>query len=126
MKTCEKCGYESEENKPMIINGEEKFLCFVCKNFAPPEEKLFDYLQEKLKWQDLETFRKYSRELRTTESMGKKAKQGKIMSRAAFGYKLENKELLIDEEKSLIVQKIFMDFLNEGASLNKLEQLRIN
>jgi hypothetical protein len=34
------------------------------------------------------------------------------MSRAPFGYKIENKELIVDEEKKLIVPQIFFDFLN--------------
>jgi hypothetical protein len=115
---CEKCSYESKDNKKIIINNREIYLCSICRKFLPSNPPDIEtYLKEKLNWQILETFRKF---LKAGKGMEEKAKQGKIMSRAAFGYKIINKELLPDEEKSLIVQKIFMDFLSQDISLNQL------
>ena len=111
---CEKCGYEGEENEN---------LCSICKQFAPiDEEKLKEYLDEKIDWRLLESFRKFLGERKTTKGMEKMAEEGKVMSRAAFGYKIIGGNLIIDEEKKLIVQKIFMEFLNESISLNQLSK----
>jgi hypothetical protein len=112
---CEKCGYEGDnkEIKPGI------YLCSICRQFSPtnPEELQF-YLEEKISWQQLESFRKYNK--KKIEGMQNRAEKGQIMSRAAFGYKIENKELIIDEGKKLTVEGIFRDFVNENTSLNKL------
>lgn len=118
-KRCEKCGYESEENKSL---ENEKFLCSICSHFAPSSEKLEEYMQDKIDWKALEAFRKFDRR-KTTSGMETKAREGNVTNRAAFGYKLENKKLVPDMEKQLIVQKIFMDFLQEGTSLNKLSKI---
>ncbi len=115
-KRCRKCNYESNENRKISDNV---YLCSVCRKFLPSSKSEIPlYLQEKTDWQNLETFRKFSHSGKT--GMKEKAKQGNIMSRAAFGYKIENKQLIPDEEKSLIVQKIFMDFLSQEISLNQL------
>lgn len=116
MSICEKCGYESEDNKEV----EGKILCQICRQFAPDKDKLEEYINEKINWHVLETFRRFSNKEKLKQGMSDKAKEGKIMNRAAFGYKIENKQLVPDEEKKLIVQKIFMDFLEEKASLNSL------
>ncbi len=52
-------------------------------------------------------------------SMIKKALQGELMSRAAFGYKIENKKL-IPAENFKEIEEIFENFLNEKISLTKL------
>mgnify|MGYP001562945190 CR=1 FL=1 len=119
MKTCEKCGYESEENKKIILDDREAYLCSVCRHFAPSNE-LKEYLEDKIDWKSIESFRKFQNKKNTRNGMENKAKEGKVTSRAAFGYKIENKQLVPEEEKKLTVQKIFMDFLNEDISLNKL------
>ncbi len=117
-KKCEKCGYESKDLKE-IEKG--KYLCLVCSKFAPSNPTdLQEYLQEKINWQVLETFRKFSKENKNISGMEKKARAGSIVSRAPFGYKLENKELIIDTEKSLIVHEIFTTFLEKNLSLNSL------
>jgi len=113
---CEKCGYDSEDNKE--IKG--VYLCSICSKFAPENEKLPLYLQEKLDWKNLESFRKY--ENRNILGMKNKAQEGRIMNRAPFGYKIINKELIPDEEKKLIAEKIFRDFLEQDISLNQLAQ----
>jgi len=51
--------------------------------------------------------------------MDKKARDGKAVSRAPFGYKIENKQL-IQTKNSYLVQEIFQDFLNNKISLTKL------
>ena len=110
---CSKCGYESGENKKI----EEFYLCSICKLFSP-SDNIQEYLKEKLDWRALESFRKFGK--KNLAGMQDKAKQGNVMSRAAFGYKIINKELIIDEESKLQAEKIFLDFLNETISLNQL------
>lgn len=112
---CEKCGFESEENKSI---EEEKYLCSICSQFAPDKERMNDYLSDKIDWKHLESFRKFGR--KNISGMKQKASQGNVMSRPALGYKLENKHLVIDEEKKLLVQQLFMEFLNTETSLNTL------
>jgi len=51
-----------------------------------------------------------------------KASQGKVMSRAPFGYKIINNELVPDAETFLIVEKIFLDFRDSEISLNQLSK----
>lgn len=112
---CEKCGFESEENK---LVDEEKYLCSICSQFAPSKEKLQEYLSEKIDTIHLDSFRKFGKT--NLHGMKEKAAQGKVMSRAALGYKIVNKELVIDEEKKLLVQQLFLEFLNSDLSLNAL------
>src|SRR3989344_7176684 len=119
MKTCEKCSYESEENKSIKLEDKEIYLCSICKQFAP-SNNLQEYLQEKIDWKVLESFRKFQDRTKLKIGMQEKAKQGKIMSRAPHGYKLVNKELVLDEEKKLIVEEIFRTFLEQDISLNQL------
>ena len=79
------------------------------------------YLKEKLDGTILNTFRKSQKSVskRTKKGMGKRARDGNVVSRAPFGYKLENKQLL-SAENSYLVQEIFQDFLNQTISLTKL------
>ena len=59
--------------------------------------------------------------LRQNQKSGmiEKAKKGNIVSRAAFGYKLENRKL-VPAENWREVEDIFNEFLNEKVSLTKL------
>lgn len=61
------------------------------------------------------------RELRNNQKRGmrKKATIGKHVSRPAFGYKLENKEL-IPAENFNEINEIFEDFLNKNTTLTQL------
>lgn len=118
MKTkCIKCGFESEENL-------EKFrvpICNICFRFAPnSEDKFKEYVSEKIESLCLDSFRKFS-ELGNPQkkAMIKKASQGNFMSRAAFGYKIENKKL-IPAENFREIQEIFEEFLNQNISLTQL------
>jgi len=117
---CEKCGYESEKNK-------QKFglaLCNVCHTFAPnnPEE-LDDYVKEKAETSSLNVFRKYAENIGESQKKGmiQKAAKGNLMSRAPFGYTIENKKL-VPAPNSREVEEIFEEFLKEKISLNKLAQ----
>ena len=116
-KNCEKCGYESDKNR-QISNG--KYLCSICSKFAPAEDKLQEYVQEKADWKYLETFRKFYSKGKLKTEMDKRASQGNVLARPALGYKMENKELLPDPEKSLVVQEIYQTFLNQSISLTQL------
>ena len=61
------------------------------------------------------------RALRANQKKGmiKKAQTGKHVSRPAFGYKLQNKELIPAENKEEI-REIFEEFLNKKITLTKL------
>jgi len=116
---CVKCTHESEKNK-------EKFgmvLCSICNHFAPDDEEDFkEYTKEKIDKEILETFRNsVSAGERQKKGMIKKAIKGKLMSRAPFGYKIENKKL-IPAEYYKEVEEIFEVFLNEKISLRKLAE----
>ncbi len=62
-----------------------------------------------------------SRGEKQKQGMIKKAIKGKLMSRAPFGYKIENKKL-IPAEYHNEVEEIFEEFLNEKISLRKLAE----
>jgi len=130
MKRCEKCGFESEANKTLKLNDKEIFLCLICSKFSPNQDKIQSYLNEKIDWKSLQSFRKFSNNMnKNIAGMHEKAKQGNIMSRAAFGYDLVDKQLVLNEHNHIIVQEIFQTFLNETISLNQLSkryQLSIN
>ena len=116
---CVKCAHESEKNK-------KKFgivLCSICTHFAPDDEKAYEkYTEEKIDGNLLETFRNSaSAGERQKKGMIKEAIKGKLMSRAPFGYKIENKKL-ISAEYYKEVEEIFEEFLNEKISLRKLAE----
>lgn len=76
----------------------------------------------KLMFHIISAFAEFERNVtseRTKFAMDKKARDGNIVTRAAFGYKLENKKI-IPSENSYLVQEIFQDFLNNTISLTKL------
>jgi len=56
------------------------------------------------------------------EGMTLKAKRGKVMSKAAWGYKIERGILVRDEEVYREVQDLFKEFLEGEISLNKLSE----
>lgn len=119
-KVCEKCGYANDENK----SKKGLTLCNICLFFSPDDpEELDEYVSHKINGAELESFRKNASEIlkRQKRGMIKKAKEGKIMSRAPYGYKIENNRLVPDEN-AREVEKIFEDFLNSPLSLNKLSK----
>jgi len=115
---CMKCGYESEKNK-------KKFglvLCSICYVFSPDEPDLLDeYISEKISFRELESFRRFynPRGEKQKKGMHEKAFNGQPVTRPPFGYRLENKKLVPDENSKKIIE-IFEEFLNKEISLNKL------
>ena len=76
----------------------------------------------KLMFHIISAFAEFERNVtgeRTKFSMEKKARDGSPITRAPFGYKLEDKQL-IPAKDSYLVQEIFQDFLNQRISLTKL------
>ena len=124
---CQKCGYYSPLGSGLEINKEHNaVLCNICGTFAPQEKSEFEiFLQEKLKWQDLEGFRKFgaNKSSHSPHKLGmlEKSKQGKLMARPPFGYKVIGGELFPDEQSSENVRLIFEEFAG-GKSMNQLAQ----
>ena len=77
----------------------------------------------KLMFHIISAFAEFERNVtgeRTKFSMNKKASDGGLVSRAPFGYKIEEKKLVPHEEIGVKVQELFQDFLNKDISLTKL------
>ncbi len=77
----------------------------------------------KLMFQIIGAFAEFERNIigdRTTFGMERKAKEGGFITKAPFGYKLVNKQLLVDEEQSAQIKSIFEEFLNTPISLTQL------
>jgi hypothetical protein len=120
MKQCIKCGYKSPKVKKFF----SRELCEFCRHFAPEGERDFKiYVQEKTNWRDIQTYRKQNKlgGIRQKRGMEEKAKEGHIMSRAPFGYKIINNRL-IPAENSYLVEQIYEEFLNNKISLNRLSR----
>jgi len=80
---------------------------------------------EKIK-QENQQLKKEVEKLRTLrenqkKSMMNKAVQGSLMSRAPFGYKIENKKL-IPSQNFREIEEIFEEFLNTNISLTQLSK----
>ena len=78
----------------------------------------------KLMFHIISAFAEFERNVtgeRTKFSMDKKARDGSPITRAAWGYKMENKKL-IPTQNSFQVQELFQDFLNQDISLTKLAE----
>ena len=117
-EVCSKCGYK--EGKISSVFGVS--LCEFCCYFAPDEKKdLLEYVSEKVNYEDIETFRKTGKigTSRQKKGMVEKAKKGKIVSRAPFGYKIVDNNL-VKAENFKVVENLFLDFQNNKTSLNKL------
>ena len=77
----------------------------------------------KLMFQIIGAFAEFERNIigdRTSFGMERKAKEGGFITKAPFGYKLVNKQLLVDEESSGKIKQIFEEFLNSEISLTQL------
>jgi hypothetical protein len=117
---CEKCGHESEDNR----KKHKTILCAICYNFSPDDEKsLRNYVNEKIDASVLKSFRKHavSSGEKQKKGMIKKAIKGNLMSRAPFGYKIQDKKLVPAENHSE-VEEIFEEFIHENTSLRKLAE----
>ncbi len=116
--TCEKCGYKDKKEVKIF----ETSLCRVCATFSPKNNKMFEkYISEKLDWKSLETFRKYNQSPgeRQKQGMNNKAKIGKIVTRAPFGYDVIEGNLVPNEDSARL-HSLFKTFLNRPYSLNSL------
>jgi hypothetical protein len=116
---CEKCSYDSEENKIKLGLA----LCSVCFAFAPNDpEKLDEYINEKIPKEILNSFRKYSKFRGEVQKIGmiKQSSQGMHMSRIPFGYQRDAEGLLIPAQNSREIEEIFEEFLQQDMNLRKL------
>jgi site-specific DNA recombinase len=77
----------------------------------------------KLMFQIIGAFAEFERNIigdRTKFGMERKAKEGGFITKAPKGYKLLNKQLLVDNDESAKVKAIFEEFLNSNISLTQL------
>lgn len=77
----------------------------------------------KLMFHIISAFAEFERNIigdRTKFGMERKVKEGGFITKAPKGYKLLDKELIIDKEQAEQVNKIFNDFLNTDISLTQL------
>ncbi|HTY43866.1 MAG TPA: recombinase family protein [Patescibacteria group bacterium] len=77
----------------------------------------------KLMFQIIGAFAEFERNIigdRTKFGMERKAKEGGFITKAPKGYKLLNKQLVIDENESQKVRGIFDEFLNSDISMTQL------
>lgn len=77
----------------------------------------------KLMFHIISAFAEFERNVtgeRTKFAMDKKAREGGLVTRAPYGYKIEDKVLIPDPKTSYIVPELFEDFLREKISLTKL------
>jgi hypothetical protein len=117
---CEKCGYQDKKETKKF----DKVLCSLCSIFSPLNEKDFEnYINEKIDWKSLETFRKYGQTTGQNQKkgMGEKAKQGKLVTRAPMGYSLQE-GVLVPNELSSKVHSMFKTFLEKDYSLNSMSK----
>ncbi len=134
--SCQKCGFQDLNGEdlelhhinPKIFNLSNEMtnlvtLCSICHKYAPDSESEFKkYLSEKIDSKLLETFRKsdYSISKKTKIGMSNTFKKGNPITKAPFGYKLVNKQLLIDEDQTDKIKGIFEEYLNTPISLTQL------
>jgi len=124
---CQKCGYYSPLGENLeVVKEFNSVLCTVCHVFAPEEkEKFYNYLDEKINWQNIEPFRKFGIN-KASHSAHKHgmilgAKQGKLMARPPFGYLVQEGKLIPDEENKENVRLIFKEF-SAGKSMNQISK----
>ncbi len=133
--SCQKCNFKDETSeslelhhiKPKVSGGLNEFhnlitLCSICHNYAPASEKDFIlYINKKIDGNILNTFRHslYSISKKTKQGMIKQFIQGKHLTKAPKGYKIVDKELVLDENAETI-PKIFQEFLDTNISLTQL------
>jgi hypothetical protein len=115
---CIKCGYVDQ--KDTIIFGRQ--LCKICAGFSPQDKQLFQsYVEEKIDWKILDTFRKFGQipGVKQKEGMNKKAELGNLMTRPPMGYDVQGGDLIPNKDFSR-VHSLFKTFLNRNYSLNSL------
>jgi hypothetical protein len=115
---CCKCGYSDKKEEEKL----GKKLCQICFHFSPDNDECFSqYIEEKIDWNLIDSYRKYGQEIgsKLKKGMDKKAKQGELVTRAPLGYNVVNGELIQNEEAA-IVHSLFKTFLEKEYSLNSL------
>ena len=120
MKECIKCSYKSLKSKEIF----GKDLCEFCAYFAPSEKEKFEiYILEKVDYRNIQTYRKQGimGGIRQKRGMQKKAEKGNIVSRAPFGYMIEDGRL-VKAANWDVVQEIYEEFLNTEKSLNQISK----
>lgn len=118
---CQKCGYYSPLGEGLIVK-QNFVLCDICNKFFPNnKEENEEYVKEKIDWQVLETFRRHYKGNNMKEGMIETAKKGNIVSRPAFGYKMEDGKLVPADNKEE-VREIYEEFVN-GSSLNEISRI---
>ena len=116
--TCKKCGYK--EKKELTVFGSP--LCQVCARFAPEKIQDFqNYIDEKIDWKAIDTFRKYNQHPgdKQKKGMKKMATIGRLQTRPPLGYDVQNGNLIPNEDATR-VHSLFRTFLNRNYSLNSL------
>jgi hypothetical protein len=117
---CYKCGYNDKKESE---RGGKK-LCQICIHFSPEDQdKFIHYVEEKIDWTVIDTYRKYGQEIgqKLKKGMDIKAKQGQVVTRAPLGYNIINGELIQNEDASR-VHSLFKAFLDKEYSLNSLSK----
>jgi hypothetical protein len=117
---CEKCDYQ--DKKEIEINNRK--LCSICAHFSPENKEDFDkYIEEKVDWKLLDTFRKYNQKVgeKLRKGMDKKAQEGKLMVRPPLGYNVKEGKLVKNEDAAK-VHSLFKTFLEKDYSLNSLSK----
>lgn len=77
----------------------------------------------KLMFHIISAFAEFERNIigdRTKFGMERKAKEGGFITKAPRGYKLVNKQLVIEPERAEEIKRIFEEFLNSDISLSQL------
>src|SRR3989338_8679429 len=77
----------------------------------------------KLMFHIISAFAEFERNIigeRASFGMARKAKEGGAITKPAFGYKMIDKKLEVDPEKSHLVASLFNEFATSEISLNKL------
>lgn len=117
---CDKCGYKTSKLKSKL----EKQLCDFCSHFAPESEDEYNsYINEKVNWREIQTYRKQGKigGIKQKRGMKEKARKGHIVSRAPFGYKITNNHL-VPNENSHVIEELYEEFLESNISLNRLSK----
>src|SRR3989344_4024888 len=77
----------------------------------------------KLMFHIISAFAEFERDIiseRTRFGMNERAKEGRVITKAPFGYKMVDGNLKPDDEKREVLRELFETFLNNNISLTKL------
>jgi len=116
---CIKCGYIGDKNVKFGL-----IFCNICCKFCPSGPKEAEaYSKERIDAEMLNPLRKYSQTRGQEQKHGmiSKASQGRVMSRAPFGYEIKNGGL-VPAQNSKEVYEIFEEFLQKESSLHSVAE----